>query len=245
MSYGKSKSCDRKDTQDPFVGGIKGSITERLQLLAKGKTTRETAKLWGISGATLNLYLNKGSMPSIDRAISIANAEGVSIEWLALGTSDKKDLKKNEVDNLISIKKYDIAASAGGGSLIDTEDSSSISVSRDWLRQNKLLYSELCIINARGDSMEPSIHDGDELVLKLINECPIKPYDGIYVINIDGLLKVKRLEYNFMSDGYRVMSDNMAYSEEFIPRHEIDDRLQVIGKVAKVISDPLKITESV
>ncbi|MCX8816694.1 helix-turn-helix domain-containing protein [Vibrio parahaemolyticus] len=85
MSY-KETDLDKKKLQnDPNISDKKGSITERLISLAKGRTVREVAARWGISTATVNLYLKKGGMPAIDKALAIANAEGVSIQWLTSG----------------------------------------------------------------------------------------------------------------------------------------------------------------
>lgn len=239
MTYESEKSKAVEVQLDPFLDNRKGSILERLKYLSSKRTTRQTAELWGISTATLNAYTNKGSMPSFERMVEISNAEGVSLDWLAYGTeTNEKATNPQTSKDLVTITKYDLAASAGGGTFIDTEDSSIVTVSRSWLRQNKLINNRLCIIDARGDSMEPSIHDGDELFLRMVDEAPSKPYDGVYVINIDGLLKVKRLEYNFSMDGYRVISDNPAYPEDFVARNELEQRLRVIGEVVRVLGRP-------
>ena len=71
-----------------FNADKKETITSRLVQLAKNRTIRETAAMWGVSTATVNLYLKKGGMPSIDRALAIALAEGVSIAWLATGAAE-------------------------------------------------------------------------------------------------------------------------------------------------------------
>lgn len=71
--------------EDSFFMERKKSITIRLKELASKGKTREVAESWGVSTSTLDRYINKGSMPSLDRAIAIANSEGVTLEWLATG----------------------------------------------------------------------------------------------------------------------------------------------------------------
>ncbi len=85
MTYKNMDHKKKYTPNDPNIETRKGSISERLSMLAKRGTTREVAKRWGISVSTLDRYINQGSMPSLDRAVAIAEAEGVSINWLAMG----------------------------------------------------------------------------------------------------------------------------------------------------------------
>lgn len=85
MTYKKGHSEKKNAHQDPFLDGRKGSLKDRLKYLASVRTTRETAELWGISTATLNAYINKGTEPSITRAKKICEAENVTLEWLTTG----------------------------------------------------------------------------------------------------------------------------------------------------------------
>lgn len=233
MTYNELAVDGEKDKHDPFLDDRKGSITERLLLLSKGRTIRETAKIWEVSTATVSLYLKKGGMPSIDKALAIANKENVSISWLATG-QDHVDNK----DSLISIPKYNVSASAGGGCVIDNEHIiESIEVSNSWLKHKGLSGKSLCLIDAAGNSMEPTISNGADLLVELKTFSADTALQGIYVINVDGDLKVKRLEYSVLKDGYRIISDNPLYSEDFIKRTELN-RLKVIGEVVMTISKP-------
>ncbi|WP_108945596.1 LexA family transcriptional regulator [Shewanella halifaxensis] len=223
---------------DPFDEATKGSITDRLKYLAKDRGGRVLEKVWGMSASTINGYILRGSIPSLDKASLIATAEGISLEWLAYGIETSQSGTTAALD-AISISKCGITASAGGGTFVNTEEDSIVSVSRDWLRQNRLNHAELRIIEARGDSMYPTIADGDDLFLKIAKfHNREKPLDGVFVINLSGLIKVKRLQYDIIKDGYRIISDNSEYSEEFIHRYEIDDQLNVIGEVALVVGKP-------
>lgn len=96
-------ASDKKNAFDEnsFFMIKKELITTRLKELAKKGKTREVAEKWGVSPSTLDRYINKGSMPSLDRAISIAIAEGVSLQWLATGSEaqqeqENKDYVENE-----------------------------------------------------------------------------------------------------------------------------------------------------
>ncbi|MFV0448781.1 MAG: S24 family peptidase [Vibrio sp.] len=242
MSCRESDQGRANDITDPFVGSIKGSITERLIALAGNRTIRETARIWELSTATVSLYTKKGGMPSLDRALTIANNEGVSLLWLATGQDECKETEPTICpitnERIYEMPKYNVAASAGGGAFIDTEvPIEYYPFSHNYLKRHRLLHAELCIIEAHGDSMEPTIESGDDLLLKLIKTESDKPFEGIYVIDFDGKLRVKRLEYSVSRDGYKVISDNAAYSEEFISRSELKS-LRVIGEVVLVMGKP-------
>ncbi len=240
MSYKESDQERKNSNYDPFLEERKGSISERLIELAKTRTIRETAKLWGVSTATVSLYTKKGGMPSLDRSIVIANNEGVSLNWLAMGIDDDKKTASTTHERILEKPKYNVAASAGGGSFIDTETPVEYyPFTYSFLKRRRLLHADLCVIEAYGDSMEPTLESGDDLLLKLMPELSDKPLEGVYVINIDNQLRVKRLEYSMAKDGYRIISDNNLYPEEFIDRDDLE-RMNVIGEVVMVMGTPSK-----
>jgi len=63
----------------------KESISDRLRLLIGSRTVRSAAEEWGLPFSTLNNYLSRGTEPSLNVAIKIANVERVPVEWLASG----------------------------------------------------------------------------------------------------------------------------------------------------------------
>lgn len=63
------------------------TFAERLQWLIDDISVSNAAKRIGIGESTLRLYLN-GAVPSLDRAIMIADAYQVSFEWLCKGVGE-------------------------------------------------------------------------------------------------------------------------------------------------------------
>lgn len=81
----------------------KESISARLRQLIGVRTVRAAAREWGLSFSTLNNYLTRGTEPSLNVAIKIANVEGVSVEWLATGMetsrpNDESPVAKSNID---------------------------------------------------------------------------------------------------------------------------------------------------
>ncbi|HHY0331089.1 TPA: LexA family transcriptional regulator [Vibrio cholerae] len=245
MGYAESDQSNKKRNSDPFLKEGKGSIKERLVQLKKGRTNRQLADDWSIPLSTLTGYINRGSIPPVDTAFSIAIKEGVSIEWLVTGETPQDPSVQHTKEPMLHERilekpKYNVVASAGGGSFIDTETPIEYyPFTYSFLKRRRLLHAELCVIEAHGESMEPTIENGDELLLKLMHEPSSKPLEGVYVINLDNTLKVKRLEFDIIRDGYRIISDNKLYQEEFIDRDDLK-RMKVIGEVAMVMGKPSK-----
>jgi len=96
-------------------------------------------------------------------------------------------------------------------------------ISRDWLHQSvRVISDSIFIIRARGDSMEPTISNGD-LILVDTKQCGDKT-DGIYVIQRGDYTYTKRLQ--FIDEKIIVISDNPFYEKETVTCD-----LEVCGKV--------------
>jgi hypothetical protein len=120
----------------------------------------------------------------------------------------------------------DQSVSAGPGAELDEGDNPS-----RYLRAPEYLarYPDLAMLPVRGDSMDPTLHDGDMVV------CDGGGWDGdgIYVIKTEEKAFVKRVL--FTPDGYQVISDNKLYPA-YGTRNE---NLTIVGKVrAAVIMMP-------
>ena len=75
-----------------------GSFKERLtdELNYHGISNKDFANKVGISLNTLNMYLYRGSMPSADIAVKMAQVLNTTTEYLVAGTADEKLLPKND-----------------------------------------------------------------------------------------------------------------------------------------------------
>ena len=132
----------------------------------------------------------------------------------------------------VQIPKLSIRASAGGGrtATIDVDDGigSAVAFREDWMRKIGLNPRYAQALTAVGDSMEPTIRDGD---LLLIDRSVDRIVDnGIYVLVFGGLVLVKRVQIK--RDGSVVLkSDNNGlFDDETVPQHELHE-LVIEGRV--------------
>lgn len=89
---------------------------------------------------------------------------------------------------------------------------------------------DLFFMRAKGDSMEPTISDGDMLMFRKTSELP--PVGSVVLCRrVDGL-KIKRLgQYNTENGpAYRLVSDNKAKYEPF----PAVDSVEILGKLVRM-----------
>lgn len=122
------------------------------------------------------------------------------------------------------IPRLPLGASAGPGTLPAEEiPSGRLRFNHRWLKGQGLEPAMLSVIEVEGDSMEPTLRDGDEI---LVDRTPRPLRAGIHVIRLDDVLLVKRLESG-PGGMVRIISDNPAYPRLERPLNEVE----LVGRV--------------
>ena len=113
---------------------------------------------------------------------------------------------------LVPVPRLDVGASAGAGSFDgDERGEAHIAFDPAWLRRvARGAPDQLSIIRVSGDSMVPTLGDGDDILVDRGDGAP-RLRDGIYVLRIDGALVVKRVAVNPAARTLSIRSDNPAY----------------------------------
>ncbi len=228
------------------------TFAERLETaIAKFESVHAFSKKVEISDSMLRKYLD-GSMPGVDKLIKIADAAEVTLDWLAAGRGpmrsekeyvpdivvhgpdgevtmiEMKGVKAGQRADLTLVPRLDIQASAGVGALVQEEQAVElIAFQSAWLRSIGVAPSFARIITARGDSMEPTIRDGDVL---LIDTSVSEVRDnGIYCVVYGSMLLVKRVHPR-MNGSLQLISDNAVYPAEEVSPAEVP-ALSIAGRV--------------
>lgn len=115
-------------------------------------------------------------------------------------------------DTHVVVPQLDVGASAGPGALPDRERlRSHIAFDAGWLRRlGAGDVRKLSTIRVEGDSMAPTLADGDEILVDR-SDAGSRLRDGIYVLRMDDALIVKRLSVNPAARSVSIRSDNEAY----------------------------------
>ena len=120
-------------------------------------------------------------------------------------------------------------ASAGFGAIASSENAQTrFGFDERWLRSLISAKSaSLSIVRVAGDSMEPTLSDGDEVLVDASDHAS-RLRDGIYVLRADDALVVKRIAIKPGGRQITIASDNPAY-----PTWNDMDRTEVhiVGRV--------------
>lgn len=167
---------------------------------------------------------------------ALAHVTEIPLSWF-LGTEARgQELSPPELAAGVTVPKYDVRASAGAGALVVSEKVEEyFSVGRDWLRRNLPPWAPpnavVGILEGAGDSMEPTIRDGDLVMVVQDVDWRVVERGGIFVFSLDhDRLLLKRLQVLNNGD-LRIISDNRAYEPDLVSFSDIPNRVRVHGQV--------------
>ncbi|MGX0876219.1 phage repressor protein C with HTH and peptisase S24 domain [Roseovarius sp. MBR-154] len=167
--------------------------------------------------------------PSVDRAKEIAEALGLEFY---IGPP-RKDLPVYTVAldgaDFAPIPRVDARLAAGGGAINDqVEELGALAFRRDWLRERDISPSDACLLRVTGDSMAPTLHDGD-LVMIDERRTQIRNRHVYALIDTDGAARVKRLDR--IPDQLIILtSDNPAHPAETRTGPDMN-RVRILGEI--------------
>lgn len=132
-------------------------------------------------------------------------------------------------EDFITVPRYDVEACAGHGAVIHSEQIvDHLAFRADWVRHALgVQQSDLALISVKGDSMEPTLSNGD-LILLDMHQGKIED-NAIYALQHNGTLLVKRIQRR-MDGSVVVSSDNPRYEAETIGAEGVG-ALRVVGRV--------------
>jgi len=184
-------------------------------------------RLIGRNAAYIQQYIRRGTprrLAEEDRR-TIAAFFGVSEDLLGGPPAAAPEA------GLARVPRLEVGASAGGGAFADGERTRGhIAFDPAWLRRIGRDARNLSLIAVEGDSMAPTLADGDEIMVDRADGAA-RLRDGIYVLRIDDALVVKRVALAPTGRAVSVRSDNPAYASW--PDCDPED-LSIVGRVVWV-----------
>lgn len=145
---------------------------------------------------------------SVEEEAAPYRTSSVSLEPI-LAWEHQQDLPEGE---FVMIPRLDVKLSAGNGHEhveVQLETKQPQAFRADWIREQRFKPNRLAALSASGDSMEPSIYDGDSL---LVDTSQTEVVDGrVFALWYDGGERVKRL-FRLPGGGLRIQSDNPRYA---------------------------------
>ncbi|WP_347812967.1 S24 family peptidase [Novosphingobium sp. PhB165] len=159
----------------------------------------------GKNASYLQQFIKKGSPKKLEEVDRSALARFFGVEESELGKAKEN---YDAAPAWVGVPRLTVGASAGPGAHAgDEEVFGTLRFSARWLRSMGLSPEMLSAITVSGDSMEPTLRHGDEILVDSEWQ-PLR--DGIHVVRLDDTVLVKRL--GSVGAGRVVLSsDNPAY----------------------------------
>jgi len=199
-------------------------------LAERGIDYARISQVIGRNPAYIQQYIKRGSprrLAEQDRA-RIAAYLGVSEAMLGGPVQRVATPARVRGPGMILVPKLAIGASAGAGASVDAEAvEGEVAFDPKWLRDLGADPRALSIIRVEGDSMAPTLDDGDDILVDG-GDAAARLRDGIYVLRMDDVLMVKRVARAPGQGRISVISDNPHYrSWDDLPMASV----QLVGRV--------------
>ena len=182
-------------------------------LREQGRDYAELSARIGRNPAYIQQYIKRGSprrLAEQDRA-RIAAYLGVSEALLGGPVQRVATPARMRGPGMILVPKLAIGASAGAGASVEGEAiEGEVAFDPNWLRDLGADPRALSIIRVEGDSMAPTLNDGDDIMVDG-GDAAARLRDGIYVLRMDDVLMVKRVARAPGAGRISVVSDNPQY----------------------------------
>ena len=183
-------------------------VLERL-CAERGEDFAGLSRLIGRNPAYIQQYIRRGTpkrLPEAERR-KLARYFGIPESMLGGPASDQSA-------GLVAVTRNRASAAAGDGATSADEVARPyFAFDSQWLRHLTGAPADaLSMIRVQGDSMAPTLNDGDDILLDT-SVCGKPLRDGIYVLRVEDSLLVKRLAVHPLGRTVTVQSDNPAYPD--------------------------------
>lgn len=206
------------------------SALERL-IRERGEDYAGLSRLIGRNPAYIQQYIKRGSPRRLGEDDRRLLARYLGVDEAVLGGAPAPAPRLGR--GMIAVPRLDVGASAGAGALdADERELGAIAFDPQWLRAlgfSAAAARELSLIRVEGESMSPTLSDGDEILVDRADAAE-GMREGIYVLRREDSLVVKRIALG-PAGRVSVRSDNADYAGW----PDVDpSALEIIGRVVWV-----------
>lgn len=220
------------------------TMAERVRhaLELRGMTASDLIAKKVLSKAGVYFILDGTTKPENIRAATLdklSRALGVSAEWIQHGKGPVEPRPAIAVDDAdytdVIGYSQSVGLGASGVEALDYAETHSLKFKKTSLRRRGILNRPLAVYYGKGDSMEPTIKDGDAILFDTSDTRVVD--DALYVIQVDGAANpeyyVKRAEV--LDDGTVLFrTDNPSGDHQWRRSKRMDSKkhpITVIGRV--------------
>jgi len=218
------------------------------QMTALGLSNSALAGLLNVSRQAVGTWRSGTNLPDTKRFSEIARVLECDPIWLLVGDEGtgaqshvvgpmlSQGIISIENEDFISLPRFDARLSAGAGCLLEEEPEplDYQLFERNWLHGlTRAAHDNLCIVQVDGDSMEPTLRDGDWVLIDTDQHSLER--EGIFALRIETTVWIKRISLNLRERLIQIISDNQFYPMKEIEENEI----QTLGRALAVVARKL------
>lgn len=210
--------------EDPRV------VLERL-IAERGENYADLSRLLKRNPAYIQQFIKRGTPRKLDEEDRrvLARYFGIAEDMLGGPSAATPVFRRSRaLPAVVTVPRLSLGASAGLGSLDEDERATgAMAFDANWLRHLGVQPQRVSIIRVDGESMAPTLNDGDEIMVDH-DDGVDRLRDGVYVLRLDGVLMVKRIAMGPRRGVFSVLSDNGHYPDWV----DIDPSLvAIVGRV--------------
>jgi phage repressor protein C with HTH and peptisase S24 domain len=168
------------------------------------------SRLIGRNAAYVQQYVRRGTPKRLAEKDRLVLAQYFGVEEQLLGGPQQAG--SSLLARLVPVPRLQVRASAGHGNFAEQENAvAHMAFDPAWLREvTRAPTAELSIIRVQGDSMVPTLAEGDDILVdRSISGRTLT--DGIFVLRRDDTLLVKRFAIHPTKRTITISSDNASY----------------------------------
>ncbi|MGF7147060.1 phage repressor protein C with HTH and peptisase S24 domain [Sphingomonas zeicaulis] len=203
---------------------------------ARGEDYASLSRMLGRNSAYIQQYIKRGTPRRLGEEERRKLAAYLGVPEVELGGPTERSATAAPAEaatrggaefDMILVPRLAIGASAGPGAIAGEERiRDRMPFPAPWLRQVGSSPAALSVIRVEGDSMLPTLGNGDDILVDA-GDAAGRLRDGIYVLRLDEALQVKRLALR-PDGGIDVLSDNRQYRDWL---NIAADRIGIVGRV--------------
>jgi phage repressor protein C with HTH and peptisase S24 domain len=207
-------------------------------LTKRDKSKAELARAAKVTPVSVGDWISgKTKMIGGKNAVVTCEFLRINHNWLFSGKGpsglDNDYIEKAEIDldddpDFVQVRRAELKISAGiSGFSIEylNGERAPIIFRKDWLQRRGYFVDDLIAIEVCGNSMEPTLYDGDLVVINIAEK---NPTDGdVFAANYEGELVIKRMSRDL--GAWWLTSDNL--DKRRYPNKKCDEQCFVLGKV--------------
>lgn len=223
-------------------------LKDRVEYILKqtGYGPSKLAKIAGVKPASVSDWRSgKSQKIGLDAALNISAALGFTPQWIGRGegTPEMRSVKVLEDnqqltddDPWVDIPDYSEIEFGCGPGMIDPSwdqqhEITRRSCHRSWLQQNSFKADSLASVRVSGNSMHPTLCDGDSVIINMADNLRIE--DGeVYAFKLNGELLIKHLTRSRITGDITIWSDNKEeYKPEVLKHDDESISFVLLGRV--------------